>query len=77
MIPSAGILIFSLLIAWLEIRKLKQEKATKEIIVFCFFLINGTLLSILSTLRVPIPNPVDWLIFLFDPVSKWLEHLLT
>ncbi|NMD69163.1 hypothetical protein HHO41_02600 [Bacillus sp. DNRA2] len=77
MIPSAGILIISLLIAWFEIPKLKQDKATKEMIVFCFFLISGTVLSILSALRITIPNPVNWLIFLFEPVSKWIERLLT
>ncbi|WP_147532774.1 hypothetical protein [Bacillus marasmi] len=76
MIPSAGIVLTSLVIALFEVPKLKKEKAYKELFVFCFFLVNGTVLGILSALRVKIPNPVDWLIVVFKPISLWIERML-
>lgn len=77
MLPSSGIVLVSILVALFEIPKLIKEKAKKEIIVFCFFLINGTLLSILYALRVKLPNPVDWIIVVFKPISVWIERMLT
>lgn len=77
MIPSAGMIIIGLLIAWIELPKLLKEQAYKEIIVFSLLLICGVGLSILVILRVELPNPLDLLMVIFTPISKWIESILT
>lgn len=77
MISSIAIIFISVMIALLEIPKLKKENAIREMIVFSFFLLNGTVFGVLSALRIKIPNPVDWLIVIFEPISTWIERLLT
>lgn len=77
MIPSAGMIIVGLLIAWIELPKLVKEQAYKEIIVFSLLLICGVVLCILVILRIELPNPLDLLMVIFTPISKWIESALT
>ncbi|WP_318503545.1 hypothetical protein [Bacillus sp. T3] len=77
MIPSAGIVIVGLLMAWMELPKLFKEQAYKEIIVFSLLLVCGVGLCILVILRIELPNPLDLLLVIFTPISKWIESVLT
>jgi len=76
-IPSAGMIIVGLLIAWIELPKLLKEQAYKEIIVFSLLLVCGVGLCILVILRIELPNPLDLLMVIFTPISKWIESVLT
>ena len=77
MIPSAGMIIVGLLIAWIELPKLLKEQAYKEIIVFSLLLVCGVGLCILVILRIELPNPLDLLMVIFTPISKWIESVFT
>jgi hypothetical protein len=72
----AGILLTSVAIAALEIPSLVKNRKYKEFVGFCCFLFLGTLLSIAHSLRLKIPNPLDFITFVFQPVSKFMLRIL-
>lgn len=76
MLASVGIIIIGMIMAWIELPNLFKEKAIKEIIVFSLLLISGIILSILVILRIELPNPLDLLLMIFAPISKWIESIL-
>ncbi|WP_274653104.1 hypothetical protein [Paenibacillus humicola] len=61
----------------IEVPNLFKKRLMKELTVFLFLLLTGTALSILLSLHVKLPNPVDWLTFIYQPFSKLLENALT
>lgn len=72
----AGILLASVAIGTIEIPSLVKKKKYKDFIVFCLLLLLGTILCIAQSLRVKIPNPLDFITFVFQPISKFLLRLL-
>ena len=76
MIASIGILVVTCLLALYEVPKLLKKKLFHECLVFMILLIIGFLLNIVIALRIPIPNPVDWIIHILQPVSQWIDSQL-
>ncbi|MDQ0916794.1 hypothetical protein QFZ78_003054 [Paenibacillus sp. V4I5] len=72
----AMILLVSTAIAMLEIPKLRKKRQYKEFFIFCCLLLLGTFLSIAQSLRVKLPNPLDLITFVFQPVSEFILGLL-
>ncbi|MBD0383012.1 hypothetical protein [Paenibacillus sedimenti] len=72
----AGILIAAALIVIIEVPALWRKKWIKEIWVHAILLLIGTGLSIALSLRVKIPNPLDWITFVYKPFSDLLANWL-
>lgn len=70
------ILLASTVIAMLEIPTLRKKKQYKDFVVFCCLLLLGTILSIAQSLRMKLPNPLDLITFVFQPVSEFILGLL-
>lgn len=70
------ILLASTVIAMLEIPTLRKKKQYKDFVVFCCLLLVGTILSIAQSLRMKLPNPLDLITFVFQPVSEFILGLL-
>ncbi|MGG1517019.1 hypothetical protein ABE504_16540 [Paenibacillus oryzisoli] len=68
----AAILAASTLIGMVEIPALWKKKQRKDFMVFCFLLLLGSLLGIAQSLRWKLPNPLDLISFVFQPISKIL-----
>lgn len=71
-----SILLASTVIAMLEIPTLRKKKQYKDFVVFCCLLLLGTILSIAQSLRMKLPNPLDLITFVFQPVSEFILGLL-
>ena len=48
-------------VSWVQIRALAVKKHWKDLVVFCLFMAASFTASLLYSLGVPLPNPVDML----------------
>lgn len=67
-----GILIIATLIVSYELPKMKKKKMQKEIMVFFIFLLFATIVSTFELDNVPLPNPLEWLKYVFEPLGKFI-----
>lgn len=76
MLACIGIFVVTSLIALYEVPRLLKKKLLKECLVFSLLLIIGTVLSMAMVLQIPLPNPTDWMMIIFKPISNWIDNLL-
>ena len=71
------ILVVVAVIIAIEVPLMWRRKLIKEMWVFSFLLLFGTFLGIINALNIPVPNPLGWMIFIYNPVadmvSSWLS----
>lgn len=68
MFAIPGILAAAVVIAIIEIPALRKKKLKKELGVFVLLLLFGTVLSIAQGLQANIPNPMDALHMIYQPL---------
>ncbi|MGF9908806.1 hypothetical protein [Brevibacillus porteri] len=66
------ILLISLLIALFEVPNMRRNGMKKEMLVFFILLVVGTGLSIAESLEANIPNPLEWITFVYKPFSDFI-----
>lgn len=71
-----AILVFSTVLCIIEIPKLLEEKLYKELWTFSILITLGTVLTILVSLNVEIPNTSDFTIWFFSPFKSIIQSLL-
>lgn len=71
------ILIIVTLIAVLEIPPLLKKGMKKELWSFSVFMVVGTVLSIGMVLELKIPNPLDWITMIYQPMHDWVFEILS
>jgi hypothetical protein len=76
MVPSIFIFLLSVFIVVYELPSFLQGESKKGLVVFSVFLIAGMTLSILQTLRMPVPNPTVFITFIFEPLSHMIDGML-
>ncbi|GIP32616.1 hypothetical protein [Paenibacillus sp. J2TS4] len=76
MLISVGVILVGLAIAIREIPYLKKNRLKKEAAVFWILLIAGTGLGVALGMKLPLPNPLDWIIMLYKPISDALHPWL-
>ncbi|UAL50642.1 hypothetical protein LIT32_15590 [Bacillus sp. CMF21] len=76
MVAVAGILVIVGVIIAIDVPSLLRKKEKKELLVFFILLLIGTSLSIAQALHIKIPNPVDWITVIYQPLSDLIETLL-
>lgn len=77
MLAILGILIISSVITLFEFTYLLSKRNTKDIWIFFILLIFATGLAIAITFQVNIPNPIDWVSFIYKPVSDFILRTFT
>lgn len=60
---------------YIEISKMNKQKMKKEIIIYSVFLAISSVFFILKLMEVSIPNPLDGIRFIFEPIGKGIEGL--
>ncbi len=75
-LASLAILVVAILIALAEVPTLLKKKMIKECILFSLLLIIGTSLSLAKAQGVQLPNPVDWIVAVMQPVADWIDNIL-
>lgn len=71
-----AVLIFSTVLCIIEIPKMLKEKLYRELWTFSILLGLGTVLAILKSLNVEIPNPSDWIAWFYSPLKEVMKSLL-
>ncbi|MBP1992421.1 hypothetical protein [Paenibacillus eucommiae] len=66
----AGLIIVILLIALVQVPGMLRKKMIKDLAAYSVLLLFGTALFIGQILHLKIPNPVDFIIYLFEPLGK-------
>lgn len=70
------VLVFSTALCMIEIPKMLHDKLYRELWTFSILLGLGTLLAILKSLDMEIPNPSDWIAWVYSPVVNVMKDLL-
>lgn len=76
MIKSLGILLVAGAICLFEVPSLLKKQQKKELLVFSILLLFGVALSIFFTVRNSIPNPLDYITFIFKPLNDLISGFL-
>ncbi|WP_426446346.1 hypothetical protein ACP26L_21905 [Paenibacillus sp. S-38] len=74
--PMLGVLIAAALILLYEAPGLWRSRRYRELAVFLFLLALGTGAGMARAADVPLPNPLDWMNFIFGPAGERLEQVL-
>lgn len=67
---------FAAILCVVEIPKMRKNEEYKEIVAFSIILFCGTILTILKSLNVEIPNPADLLVSVYSPVVNLIKSAL-
>ncbi len=63
-----SVLAFDIAVCAVEVPKLLGGRQIKELVTFSVLLLLGTVLAVLKSLDIEIPNPSDFQAWLFSPV---------
>ncbi|QTL99240.1 hypothetical protein GM661_15390 [Iocasia frigidifontis] len=69
-------LVFSTILCIVEIPKMLKERLYRELWTFSILLGLGTVLAILKSLDIEIPNPSDFIAWVYSPLTGIMEGLL-
>lgn len=69
------IVIFSTVLCIVEIPKMLNNKQYRELSAFSVLLLLGTVLGVLKSLDVKLPNPTDWLVWVYSPFKEIMKSL--
>ena len=72
-----GILAAASLIALIEVPTLLKKRKKKELWVFSLLLLLGIGISIAQSLHIHVPSPLDFIAYLYKPISEFLHSILT
>ncbi len=70
------VLVFDTILCFVEIPKMLQQKLIKELVTFSVLLLFGTIIAVLKSLDLKVPNPSDLLAWVYSPVSDLMNSLL-
>lgn len=71
-----GLLAATAAVCAFEVPGMVRKRLFKDLTVYAILLTASLLLSLAGVLNIPVPNPVKGIIYLFKPISRWLEQLL-
>ncbi|KKI90066.1 hypothetical protein WQ54_23410 [Bacillus sp. SA1-12] len=72
-----GIAFIGVLITLFEIPPLIKKKWWREMIVYFLLLTAGLTLCMLISVNVGIPTPMDFITNFYNPVSSYIERILS
>lgn len=75
-IAILAILVFGAVVSYIEVPKMLKEKSYRDLWTFSILLVFGMILGILKSLNVNIPNPSDWVAWVYSPASEALKAFL-
>lgn len=70
-----AVLAFDTIICVIEIPKMLQQKLIKELITFSVLLLFGTIIAVMKSIDMKVPNPSDLLAWVYSPVSDLMNSL--
>ncbi|MBD2845619.1 hypothetical protein IDH44_10500 [Paenibacillus sp. IB182496] len=77
MLGTLAILFAGAGIAALELPALLRRHKFKDAAIFLSLLALGLILAIWTALPQELPNPLDWIIWMFEPWGEQLHRILS
>lgn len=71
----AAVLAFDAVLSLIEIPGMLKERLFKELAVYSAFLLLGSAVMILRSLDVKIPNPTDFVMWVYSPLEGLMKGL--
>jgi uncharacterized membrane protein len=71
-----AVLAFDIVLCIIEIPKMLSQKLIRELVTFSVLLLLGTVVAVLKALDIKVPNPSDFLAWVYSPVADWMKSLL-
>lgn len=71
-----AVLLFAGVLCVIEIPRMLQQHLIRELWVFSLLLFLGVSLVILQSLGFQLPNPSDWVAWVYAPISNWLREIM-
>jgi hypothetical protein len=71
-----ALILFDIVVCAIEIPKMLKQKLVKELIAFVILLLLGTAIGVMKGLGVKVPNPSDFLAWVYSPVSDLMKLLV-
>lgn len=76
LISILAVLVFGTVLSIIEIPKMLHQRLYRELGAFSVFLVIGILCSILKTLDIELPNPSDFIAWIYSPLQNVIKVLL-
>jgi hypothetical protein len=76
LVSILAVLVFSTVLSIIEVPKMLQNKLYRELVTFSVLLALGTTLAILKSLDVNIPNPSEWIAWVYSPVKDIMKSIV-
>jgi glucan phosphoethanolaminetransferase (alkaline phosphatase superfamily) len=70
-----ALVLFDIIVCSIEIPKMLKQKLIKELITFSILLLLGTVIGMMKSLDMKVPNPSDFLAWVYSPVSDLMKSL--
>jgi len=70
-----AVVLFSFVLSIVEIPKMLKQKLYKELVIFCLFLMFGTVLAVLKSLDVKVPIPSDLIAWIYSPLAEVMKSI--
>ena len=70
-----AVALFSIVLSIVEIPKMWKQKLYKELVIFCLFLMFGTVLAVLKSLDVKVPIPSDLIAWIYSPLAEVMKSI--
>jgi hypothetical protein len=71
-----AVILFDTILCVIEIPKMLQQKLIKELVTLSVLLLFGTVIAIMKSFDMKVPNPSDFLSWVYSPVSDLMKSLL-
>ena len=76
MVSILAVAVFSTVLCIIEIPIMLKEKQYRELLTFSILLGFGTAIAILKSLAMEIPNPSDFIVWVYSPFTEVMKSLL-
>lgn len=77
MLVVGAVLIIGFIIILIELKGLKAIIGKKDLVLFSLFLLVGIGLNIMNGLHINLPYTLEWLVFVFQPISNLITRFLS
>ncbi len=70
-----AVLVFSTVLCITEIPKMLKERLYRELWTFSILLAAGTILTVLKSLDAEIPNPSEFIAWVYSPLAETMKSI--
>ncbi|MGI6534529.1 MAG: hypothetical protein ACOX4H_07420 [Bacillota bacterium] len=70
-----AVLMFSTVLCITEIPKMLKERLYRELWTFSILLAAGTILTVLKSLDAEIPNPSEFIAWVYSPLAETMKSI--